>query len=172
MKIILLCIVGACVYGIVHDQITARISVEYFTIGHPIIVDTTSPTVLGLVWGVVATWWMGLILGVPIALVSRVGRFEKLSARELVKPIGLLLMSMGCVALVSGVVGHVLAREGRIELIGWPAIHEDRHTAFLTAWWAHSASYYAGVVGGVVLLNVLVLWRRRRTVSRAQGSTL
>ncbi|MFI5379272.1 MAG: hypothetical protein ACHRHE_08245 [Tepidisphaerales bacterium] len=32
---ILLCILAAVCYGIVHDQVTARICVEYFTIGHP-----------------------------------------------------------------------------------------------------------------------------------------
>lgn len=35
VKIVLLCIVAAALYGIVHDQFTARICVEYFSIGHP-----------------------------------------------------------------------------------------------------------------------------------------
>jgi hypothetical protein len=32
--IVLLCVLAAVVYGVLHDQVTARICVEYFTIGH------------------------------------------------------------------------------------------------------------------------------------------
>jgi hypothetical protein len=35
-------------YGIMHDQITARIRIEYFTVDHPGIFGTDSPTLLGL----------------------------------------------------------------------------------------------------------------------------
>ena len=35
LLIILLCIFAAIVYGIIHDQITARVCIEYFTVGHP-----------------------------------------------------------------------------------------------------------------------------------------
>lgn len=38
-----LCIAAAVRYGILHDQVTARICVEYFIIGHPPLFDTTSP---------------------------------------------------------------------------------------------------------------------------------
>ena len=49
--------IAACVaYGIAHDQITARICVEYFTVGHPQIVPSRDPTILAFVWGVVASW--------------------------------------------------------------------------------------------------------------------
>lgn len=70
IRIILLCICSAIFYGIVHDQITARICVEYFTIGHPPVFNTDSPTLLGFGWGVIATWWVGLILGLPLSLAA------------------------------------------------------------------------------------------------------
>ena len=59
LKIILLCVLAAIVYGILHDQVTARVCVEYFTIGHPPIFHTDDPTLLAFGWGVIATWWMG-----------------------------------------------------------------------------------------------------------------
>lgn len=71
LKIILLCILSAVLYGILHDQVTARVCVEYFTVAHPPIFHTTSPTLLAIGWGILATWWVGLILGVPAAVVSR-----------------------------------------------------------------------------------------------------
>jgi hypothetical protein len=33
LKIIMLCLLAAIAYGILHDQVTARVRVEYFTIG-------------------------------------------------------------------------------------------------------------------------------------------
>jgi hypothetical protein len=51
LAIIGLCILSAVAYGIVHDQISARICVEYFTIGHPPIFDTDDSTLLGIGWG-------------------------------------------------------------------------------------------------------------------------
>lgn len=69
---IVLAAVGAAVgYGIVHDQITVRISPEYFTIGHPRLIETSSLTILALFWGVVATWWVGLPLGFLVLSVIR-----------------------------------------------------------------------------------------------------
>ena len=35
VEIILLCVVSAVIYGVCHDQVTARVCVEYFTVGHP-----------------------------------------------------------------------------------------------------------------------------------------
>jgi hypothetical protein len=34
-KIVLVCIFASIVYGIAHDQVTARICVQYFTVFHP-----------------------------------------------------------------------------------------------------------------------------------------
>jgi hypothetical protein len=71
IAIVVLSILACVAYGIIHDQITARICVEYFTIGHPRIIPTDDPTALGIVWGIVATWWVGVIMGIPLATVSR-----------------------------------------------------------------------------------------------------
>lgn len=65
------CIASAVGYGIIHDQITARICVEYFTIGHPPIIGTDDPTLLGIDWGILATWWVGLILGIGLTIAAR-----------------------------------------------------------------------------------------------------
>ena len=43
LAIVLLSVLTCVTYGIVHDQITARICVEYFTIGHPPVFDTDDP---------------------------------------------------------------------------------------------------------------------------------
>lgn len=46
--IVLLTVAAAVAYGVAHDQVTVRVSLEYFTVGHPPVFDTTSPTLLAL----------------------------------------------------------------------------------------------------------------------------
>lgn len=161
LAILGLCIGSAVLYGIVHDQITARVCVEYFTIGHPPVFATDSPTLLGLGWGVIATWWVGLILGVPLAVAARAGRGPKRSARTLARPIARLLLVMGVCALVAGVAGFALGRAGLVTLAGPMAeqIPAERHAPFLADLWAHSASYFVGFVGGIVV--IARVWRSR-----------
>ena len=68
LRIVLQCVALAIVYGIVHDVVTAHVCVEYFTIGHPTVIGCTSPVMLALTWGVLATWWVGLGLGLLLGL--------------------------------------------------------------------------------------------------------
>ena len=105
LRIVALSIVAAVCYGIVHDQITARICVEYFTIGHPPVFGTDDPTLLGLGWGVIATWWVGLILGVPLAIAAQAGSRPKRDAGSLVVPLVWLLGVMAVCAVVAGFLG-------------------------------------------------------------------
>ena len=159
---VLLCIASAILYGIAHDQITARVCVEYFTIGHPRIFPTESPTWLALGWGVIATWWAGLLLGVPLAIAARIGMRPKREPRSLVRPIAILLLVMGCVALLSGITGYTLARLGYLELNEYlaSAVKPDRHAAFIADGAAHLASYASGFLGGAIV--IALVWRSRR----------
>lgn len=162
MRIVLLCIAAAVLFGVVHDQVTARVCVEYFTIGHPPIFGTDDPTLLGLGWGVAATWWVGLLLGVPLAWAARAEPGPPRDAASLVRPIARLLAVMAGASLLAGVVGWQLARRGLVVLIGPLAqkVPSDRHVAFIANLWAHSASYAFGILGGIVLI---VSVRRART---------
>jgi len=168
--VIALAVAAAVLYGVLHDQVTARVCIEYFTIGHDNLLGvdphTADPTVQGLLWGVIATWWFGLILGIPGSILSRVGGWPRLSARDLAAPIAVLLCLMGVAAAGFGITGAVLAATKVIWLVGPLAseIPVDRHAAFLACGWAHGASYLVGGLGGVVLwVWILVTrWRRGR----------
>lgn len=164
-SIIGLSILAAITYGVIHDQITARICIEYFTIGHARLINSNSPAVLGLFWGVVATWWVGLPLGLGLAIAARSGRRPKLGARDLVPPLLRLMMVMFSVATLAGMIGFFTSKAGVFQLIEPLArkIPLEHHVAFLTCGWAHSASYLTGLVGGVVLW--IITWRRRAALS-------
>ncbi len=174
LRIILLCVVSAIVYGIIHDQITARVCLEYFTLGHPPLFRTDSPTLLGLGWGVVATWWMGLILGIALALAACVGPYPQLGAQALLKPVGVLLLCMGFLSLMAGVGGYWAARMGSVFLLPPMAerVPAPRHITFIADLWAHLMSYGSGFVGGLSLCAWAIIKRRRLHLIRGQGAML
>ncbi len=163
IKIVALSVAAAVSFGVIHNQVTARICVEYFTIGHPPVFGTEDPTLLGIGWGIIATWWVGVMLGVPLAVVSLRGPYPRRTGSSLLKPLAMLLLLMAVMSTIAGLVGHALANRGWVVLIGEVArrVPEDRHVAFLTCLWAHSASYLGGFVGGIVLM-VRVRAKRRR----------
>jgi hypothetical protein len=161
VKIVALTVLLACVYGIVHDQVTARVCVEYFTVGHPRIIASESPTMLALAWGVVATWWVGVILGVPLALVAQLGSGPRLTARQLVRPILILLLVMGVIALTAGIVGWSFASSGRVRLAFGAPLSAETQVRFIADWWAHLASYASGFLGGIALIVYVAVKRRR-----------
>ena len=165
IRIVGMSIVFCIAYGVLHDQITARICVEYFTIGHPIIIRTNDPTQLGIVWGVVATWWVGLLLGIPLAFAARLGPAPKRSARQLMRPMLMLMLFCGTCAILLGGVGFVLASNGWVVLVGdlKDRIPLNRHAYFITDLWAHCASYFFGFAGGIFLS--VSTWRSRKALT-------
>ena len=50
ITIVALAVLAGITYGILHDQVTAHVCVEYFTIGHPALIPTESPTLLAIAW--------------------------------------------------------------------------------------------------------------------------
>jgi hypothetical protein len=167
LPIVLLCTLAAVAYGILHDQITARVCVEYFTIGHPPVFRTHDPTLLALGWGAIATWWVGLILGIALAVASRAGPWPKLNASQLARPLAIMLCSVAIISLLAGFIGHIAAERRWVRLLEPLAsrIPTHRHVAFLTNLWAHSASYIGGFLGGIAMC-AWALVRRSRMAPR------
>ncbi|MGA2219036.1 MAG: hypothetical protein ABSG51_13160 [Terracidiphilus sp.] len=165
-KIIFGCILASVVYGIVHDQFTARICIEYFTVFHPPVFATQSPTLLGIRWGIIATWWAGAIIGLLLSTAARSGRRNRLTALQLVPWVVRLLIFMAICASVFGTIGYFWGSMPP----GFSGIlpHElDRR--FLADWWAHTASYASGFVGGLTLC-VMVIIKRLRVVPSAPAT--
>jgi len=167
LKIWLLCIVSAIIYGIIHDQVTARVCVEYFTVGHPPVFPTQSPTLLALGWGVIATWWVGAFLGLALAVSARAGQQARRTASELIKPIAILLAIMAVSALLSGIVGYRAASTGRVALLDFGLLPHDTAVRFMADYWAHSASYAVGFLGGIVLCIWVIIGRSRNKMAVA-----
>jgi hypothetical protein len=152
-QIILLSILAASTYGIAHDEITVRLCIEYFTVAHPPLFHTTSPTLLALCWGVAATVGIGAALGVVLALVSQSRGAAPYSVARLGRSILVLLTVMGASAFTAGVVGYQLSRRGFISIPAGLAetIPAHQHHRFMAVWFAHGASYLVGLAGGALL---------------------
>jgi len=167
--ILAMSIAGAIVYGIAHDLITTRICLEYFTIGHPPVWGGThDPTVLAFTWGVIATWWAGAIIGIPLALAAQVGRLPRRSAASMVRPIVVLLCAMAAIATAAGIVSFEWYRNPAGALLDplTSGIPIQAQPAFMVDLWIHLASYGAGFFGGIVLIGWVLVRRYRAEVKR------
>ena len=161
LKIILLCVSAAIGYGVVHDQITARVCLEYFTVFHPSIFATQSPTAMAFGWGVIATWWVGLFLVLLLALAARAGPRPKQTAAEQLRPVAQLLLVMACCALGAGLAGFGLVSRRFLAEPQWitPALGFCSYRAFVADGYAHTASYASGFFGGLALC--ILQYRKR-----------
>jgi len=148
-------------YGIIHDQITAHLCVEYFTVVHPPIFHTQSPTVLAFCWGIAATVGIGAVFGSVLAEVSQSEGLPPYPILRLCRLIFVLLATTALAAFLAGLLGFELSR---YSLISPPVafaqlISPARHNRFMAVWFAHGASYLAGLTGGTFL--ILHIWNQR-----------
>jgi hypothetical protein len=163
LRIILLCSVAMIGYAMIQDQISVRLSAEYFTIGHPPIPGLAHPTLLGIAWGFLGGFPGGIMLGVPAALLATVGPFPQLSARTLTRPILTFLGGVAIATLIAGVSGWYNATVVNIA-IGQPwatAIPPAHHRAFFVVACAHFGTYLGGGILGIGL-GGWIIWRRSR----------
>ena len=165
LSIVSLCVLGAIAYGLIHDQVTARVCPEYFTLGHstPTFVPR-NPTALGLFWGVAATWWVGVGIGVPLACAARLGKLPKVAPGWLVPAVGRLLLAMFGIAMAGliltlflGMAKLIPASLFKLVPFGVP---EARQVGFLADGVAHNLSYGVGFFGGISLWIQTLLRRR------------
>jgi hypothetical protein len=160
-KVILLVVLAAVTYGIIHDQITAHLCVEYFTVGHPNLFHTDSPILLGFCWGVAATVGIGAVFGAVLAEVSQSPGLPPYPMRPLRRSLLILIATMAVAAFLSGLLGFELSRHSIIRL---PVTFNDlilpsRRDRFMAAWFAHGASYLVGFAGGAFL--IFRIWTQR-----------
>lgn len=174
VKIVALSVVAAIIYGILHDLVTANFCVEYFSVFHPDIFHTKSPWLLALGWGVVATWWMGMALGILIAAAATTGRLPKLRWVELLVPLAMVMLFAYSCALVSGVTAYYFV----VHIPDWALttkvvaahMNPDTQRAFTADLYAHNASYISSAFGALILCfwTIYRRWRIGRLYMMGQ----
>jgi hypothetical protein len=164
-KVVLLSAAVAMFYGVVHDQITARLCIEYFTLAHPPLFQVSTPTLLALCWGVTATIGVGLVLGFLLAQASQSPGLLGMPVSSLYRPLLVLLGVTAAASIVAGCVGFELSDRSILvlnELRPDPWVDRlprSQQNRFMAVWFAHAASYLFGFVGGGVL--IFRIWAQR-----------
>jgi len=135
-------------------MVTAHVAVEYFSVYHPKVVDSNSPVVMALVWGVGAAWWFGLIVGVILAIVNA-RRASPLPVRHIrlvvIKAcVALWLTMMSILVVTYALIGLLFARDR-------PTFEHDRRLMAVAA--THGTEYELGAIALIVVARHV--WKSR-----------
>jgi hypothetical protein len=183
-KIFAACIAAASLYGVAQDQITYRHCPEYFTQGFhrrmmnrwngPVLGtakqlfdnNPDNPTLRASIWGVIASWWMGALIGIPVTLACRVGPWKKIGYKDLVKPLACTMSLTGANVALVGIQAHQLTQGIDVE---WSKYWLDSHGVntqgvtdyhgFFTDANAHSVAYLVGPLWSCALTGYLLKYR-------------
>lgn len=174
LKIIVSTLIAVMSYGIIHDMITAHLCVDYFTIGHPKIIESESPMLLALTWGIIATWWVALPMGLLIAGFNQLGKKPSMEYRKVMMMLLKLILIMFGIALFAGLVGYVLTELNIIYLLPRLAEQMDstKYIKFLAAGWAHTSSYLSGVIGTIIVCRIIFKRRKERLLTSTKSHGL
>lgn len=159
LKLLILSIFIATIYGIIHDQITFSISNEYFTkfkfIQFGLIEDSpnieiNNPRLYVSLVGVIATWWTGLIAGIILGII---GLFYKQSNILFLKSILIIIIT----AIIFGFIGYVYSNFFiNLNQMNW--ILPDNvilKKNFIIVGFIHGFSYLGSLIG--LLISIVYL---------------
>lgn len=148
----------AVVYGVAHDLVTAHVAVEYFTVYHPRLIASQSPIVMALMWGFLATFWVGGIGGLAIALANTLGSWPSVPWARLRGWIWKWLVVVWVLAmtLLWGLylIADLMPKGDRAA-----TFEQDRRLVAVAS--IHALSYAMAAGAVVVLVIATLVWRRR-----------
>jgi len=141
-------------YGVLHDQLTYTISPEYYTkfkfyqfglmkIGNEAIFP--NPRVEVSIVGFLATWWMGLPIGLILGLVGLLHKDSKQMFRTTLKAIAITII----VAFLTGLIGLAYGKMHLADTgVSWwlPENLIDKKN-FISVGSMHNFSYLGGLTG-------------------------
>lgn len=153
-------------YAVVQDQVSARLCPEYFTHFHNPIPGLTDPTLLGIAWGFLGSWWGGALFGYSVCVAATVGRRPKLTVRELLLPMGLVVLATAGVTALTGGAVAFYAEQFAVEVDEYRAgpVPADRRRSLLVVCCYHLAAYVAAAVGSAACCVWVARERARRAV--------
>jgi len=156
----LITIALACLYGIIHDQFTIRVSPEYFTKFHDPLIESQDLTLIALAWGIAATWWMGAFGGLLIALCAI--RQDFCPRRFLVIAVRALAICMA-LAFATGIAAYIA--NYRADFAATYTKGEESIRRFSAVYATHTASYLLGTIAILALCFVVARPPKRPVAS-------
>lgn len=169
-----LAMIAAGLFGALHDQISYSVSPEYFTkfkfLQFRLLDPDIPERVRASIVGFLASWWMGIPLGILCGLAGLIQRTPALMWWALVLSL-LLSVVITMVTALAGL-GYGWVQTQNFELAdyrGWFIPSEvSAMRAFLCAGYMHNAAYLGGVLS-VVAVWIFNIAFRRFTAASAIG---
>jgi hypothetical protein len=167
---LLFCVAVAMIYGIINDQITSRISWEYFYYGKvlaPILGPQTPPDSAALSWqavriGVEATWSAGLIAGAALLIANNPSVNPRLTYRRLAATLPVVIAITIAFASLFGWAGyHFWLNSMGDDLAQIAQTNLWRPHRFLLVYGIHLGGYVGGAVA-IILSFISIRLERRR----------
>ncbi|EJL65604.1 hypothetical protein [Flavobacterium sp. CF136] len=163
---IIISIVLAALYGAIHDQITYSISSEYFTVfkfDQFGFLDwgNNNPRLTTALIGVLATWWVGLYIGIFQGLVGLIHQNHKLMFRYAMNAI---FITLG-VTVLFGIFGFVSGKldAETYENCCFPYDIKDAKN-FKIVGSIHNYGYAGGEIGAFIGAAYQIIMRRKKAV--------
>ncbi|MBB3697045.1 hypothetical protein KMW28_21630 [Flammeovirga yaeyamensis] len=165
------------IYGVIHDQITYSISEEYYTkfkfiqfglenwgMGQNIgtirtpEIELANPRLGAAIVGVLATWWVGLIIGIFLGFIGLIHRNGKEMLNISLKA---FLLTIG-IALLTGLIGLLY---GKIFLVDNPPnwfLPDNliERGSFIMVGSMHNFSYLGGLIGLISAITYSIRQKR------------
>lgn len=157
-------IVVAGIYGILHDQITYSISPEYFTkfkyrqFGFEPEWFGGHRATVALI-GFLATWWMGLFIGIPLGLLSLLLPDYKRMAFVLKRALLLVLFFSAFAAIIGFLYGRLILAN---EAVNW-RMPDDliNKESFIIVGSIHNSSYIGGIIGLIAGIVYILFYKMK-----------
>jgi hypothetical protein len=141
-------------FGMTMDQVSVRLCPEYFTVLHAPIPNLTDPTLLGLAWGYLGSWWGGAVMGYVMGIVASVGsRRAPLPLRALVRPMVIVVVMTAIGTLITGIAVARHTEMLDVTFADWldrAVPRERQRQAFIVANY-HFAAYASAIVASVIM---------------------
>lgn len=163
IQIPILIVIGcflAGAFGILHDQLTYTVSPEYFHKFKFIqfqVIDSLHTRAGVAIVGFAATWWMGLIISVPLIITGLFSKYKFFI--NVIKSYVLVLVITLLIGLLALLYGYIFIHEGTLPNYRYPYGLIDK-VAFARVGIMHNFSYLGGIFGLIIGVIYLIIVRK------------
>ena len=163
LEILIASFVVVILFGIIHNQITIRLSPEFFTMVLPAHswANGDNLTWLAIAWGITSTWWVGLIGGFVLTFFARIEDEPRIILSDLVRP---ALIAIIVAILIEIMFGYWWSSFFRIYNDFDSGLSEATYEGLYLVSGLHGMSYLAGGVAfaGLAIWIIIARFRMRR----------
>ncbi len=161
VHILFACLMAAA-FGALHNQVSYTVGLEYFHAFKFIqfaIEDGLQNRLGAAIVGVYASWWMGIIIGLPVGIIVLFAPRASLSTSYFIRSCLRVILITAATAMIALMVGFETIHADALPI--WMSQHESVNpVGFARAGLMHNYSYFGAVIG----LAYASIWSIRHTI--------